>query len=38
MRARPLMVARQFEEAIPDPTLVVIERAGHMSNLECPER
>jgi pimeloyl-ACP methyl ester carboxylesterase len=34
----PLNVARQFEEAIPDSTLVVIERAGHMSNLECPER
>lgn len=34
----PLIVARQFEEAIPDPTLVVIERAGHMSNLERPER
>ncbi len=34
----PLVVARQFEEAIPDPTLVVIEGAGHMSNLERPER
>lgn len=34
----PLIAARQFEEAIPDPTLVVIERAGHMSNLERPER
>jgi pimeloyl-ACP methyl ester carboxylesterase len=34
----PLSVARQFEDAIPDPTLVVIEGAGHMSNLECPER
>ena len=34
----PLNVARQLEEAIPDSTLVVIERAGHMSNLECPER
>lgn len=34
----PLIVARQFEEAIPDTTLVVIEGAGHMSNLERPER
>jgi pimeloyl-ACP methyl ester carboxylesterase len=34
----PLIVARQFEEAIPDSTLVVIERAGHLSNLERPER
>jgi pimeloyl-ACP methyl ester carboxylesterase len=34
----PLIVARQFEQAIPDPTLVVIEGAGHMSNLERPER
>jgi pimeloyl-ACP methyl ester carboxylesterase len=34
----PLVVARQFEEAVPDPTLIVIEGAGHMSNLERPER
>lgn len=34
----PLMVARQFEETIPDTKLVVIEGAGHMSNLERPER
>jgi pimeloyl-ACP methyl ester carboxylesterase len=34
----PLVVARQFEEAIPDTTLVVIEGAGHMSHLERPER
>jgi hypothetical protein len=34
----PLIVARQFEEAIPDSTLVVIERAGHLRNLERPER
>ncbi|WP_426244463.1 alpha/beta fold hydrolase [Nocardioides sp. LHG3406-4] len=34
----PLVVARQFDEAIPDSTLVVIERAGHMSSLERPER
>jgi pimeloyl-ACP methyl ester carboxylesterase len=33
----PLTVARQFEEAIPDTTLVLIEGAGHMSNLERPE-
>ena len=32
----PLTVARQFEETIPDPTLVVIEGAGHMSHLERP--
>jgi pimeloyl-ACP methyl ester carboxylesterase len=34
----PLSVARQFDEAIPDTELVVIEGAGHMSNLEQPER
>lgn len=33
----PLSVARQFEEAIPDTTLVTIEGAGHMSSLERPE-
>lgn len=34
----PLVVARQFEQAIPDATLVVVEGAGHMSTLERPER
>lgn len=34
----PLIVARKFQEAIPDSTLVVIEGAGHFSNLERPER
>jgi len=34
----PMIVARQFEEAIPDTELVVIEGAGHMSNLERPEQ
>jgi pimeloyl-ACP methyl ester carboxylesterase len=34
----PLSVARQFDEAITDTELVVIEGAGHMSNLEQPER
>ena len=34
----PLTVARHFEEAIPDATLVVIEGAGHMSNLDRPEQ
>lgn len=33
----PLNVARQFEQAIPDTTLVVIPGAGHVSNLERPE-
>jgi pimeloyl-ACP methyl ester carboxylesterase len=33
----PLSVARQFEQAIPDTKLVVIPRAGHVSNLEQPE-
>jgi pimeloyl-ACP methyl ester carboxylesterase len=33
----PLSVARQFERAIPDAHLVVIPRAGHVSNLERPE-
>jgi pimeloyl-ACP methyl ester carboxylesterase len=34
----PLSVARQFEQAIPDTKLVVIAGAGHLSNLERPER
>ena len=34
----PLSVARQFEQAIPDTELVVIPGAGHVSNLEQPER
>ncbi len=34
----PLTVAHQFEEAIADTRLVVIEDAGHLSNLERPER
>jgi pimeloyl-ACP methyl ester carboxylesterase len=34
----PLSVARQFEQAIPDTRLVVIPGAGHLSNLEQPER
>jgi pimeloyl-ACP methyl ester carboxylesterase len=34
----PLAVARQFERAIPDTTLTVIPGAGHVSNLERPER
>ena len=33
----PLSVARQFEQAMPDATLVVIPRAGHVTNLERPE-
>jgi pimeloyl-ACP methyl ester carboxylesterase len=34
----PLGVARQFEQAIPDTELIVIPGAGHVSNLEQPER
>ena len=34
----PLRIARQLEMAIPDTTLVVIPGAGHVSNLEQPER
>ena len=34
----PLTVARQFEQAIPDTTLVVIPSCGHVSNLERPEQ
>jgi pimeloyl-ACP methyl ester carboxylesterase len=34
----PLEIARQFEQAIPDTKLVVIPGAGHVSNLERPER
>ena len=33
----PLRIARQFEEAIPETEFVVIEGAGHVSNLERPE-
>ncbi len=34
----PLSVARQFEQAIPGATLVVIPDCGHVSNLEQSER
>jgi pimeloyl-ACP methyl ester carboxylesterase len=34
----PLRVAREFERAIPDATLVVLPGAGHMSHVEQPER
>ena len=34
----PLSIARQFEGAIHGAELVVLERAGHMSNLERPEQ
>jgi len=34
----PLSVARQFEQAIPDTTLVVIPACGHASNLEPPKQ
>lgn len=34
----PLSVAHQFARAIPDATLVVIPRAGHVSNLDQPEQ
>jgi pimeloyl-ACP methyl ester carboxylesterase len=34
----PLAVARQFEAATPNAQLVVIPDAGHVSNLEQPER
>jgi len=34
----PLTVAYQFQEAIADTELVLIKGAGHMSNLEKPER
>jgi len=33
----PLSVARHFENAVPNAKLVVIPRAGHVSNLEAPE-
>jgi len=32
----PLHVAREFHRAIPDAELVVIPKAGHVSNLEAP--
>jgi len=33
----PLSVTGQFEEAIPDTELIVIEGADHMSSVEQPE-
>lgn len=34
----PLSVAHQFHDAIPETELIVIEDAGHLSNLEQPEQ
>ena len=34
----PLSVAHQFKDAIPGAQLVVIPDAGHVSNLEQPDR
>ena len=34
----PLSIARHFETAIPDATLVVLPDCGHMSNLEQPQQ
>lgn len=34
----PLSIALQFEEAIPNATLVVLPGAGHLSNLEQPKK
>ncbi|WP_460063159.1 alpha/beta fold hydrolase [Streptomyces sp. YKOK-I1] len=34
----PLGVARAFQEALPDSELVVLPGAGHLANLETPER
>jgi pimeloyl-ACP methyl ester carboxylesterase len=34
----PVSVAREFEQAIPNAKLVLIPDAGHVSNLEQPER
>ncbi len=34
----PLTVAYQFQEAIADTKLVLVEGAGHLSNIERPER
>ena len=36
-RRSPIDIAKQFQEAIPDAELAVIERAGHLSNMEQPE-
>jgi pimeloyl-ACP methyl ester carboxylesterase len=36
-RSSVSVVARQFEQAIPDAELVVLPDAGHVSNLEQPE-
>jgi pimeloyl-ACP methyl ester carboxylesterase len=34
----PLSVAHQFEQAIPKAQLIVISGAGHVTNLERPEK
>lgn len=34
----PLRVAHRFHQVIPDSTLVVIDHAGHLSNLERPQQ
>jgi pimeloyl-ACP methyl ester carboxylesterase len=34
----PLTVAHQFDQAIPDTKLILIPGAGHLSNLEQPQR
>lgn len=34
----PLRVARQFDDAIPNSSLVIIEGAGHLCHLESPRR
>ena len=34
----PVSVARQFEQAMPDATLVVLPDCGHLSNLQQPEK
>src|SRR5688572_12015820 len=35
-RRSPLYVAEQFNDAIPDATLVIVQEAGHLINMERP--
>ena len=37
-RRSPMNIAEQFREAIPNAELAIIANAGHLSNLEQPEK
>ena len=37
-RRSPMNIAQQFRDAIPDAELAIIANAGHLSNMEQPEK